>query len=846
MKTSKKLLSLLLTAYVAVCGNFVFAAEKNSSDLRPRYALVIGNQNYEKSSLDNTISDAELIKKVLEDCAFEVFYYTDCNNLQLRQAVVEYSKIVNAAGTDVISLFYYSGHGVQIDSENYIVGTDDAGIQEEAEAKAFCFKVNSIFDFVKAKTQVFILDACRDNPFKSSKEKFAKGLSAINAPKTINFTYLFSTQAGDVAADGGAGKNSLFTSVLAEEIGKYNVPVSSVFSSVCTIVQDRTENRQRPMYTGSSVDFYFMNEAIADLKIARLKQQMAENEASLKKETDNTKKNDYKTEQQVLQAKVKAAEDQRARVKADAEEKAQKAKEQAERDKKLRAETEQLRKQTEKLKKEKLAMMAKQQSSTSLIEQIQSDIARVQEIRKIALAEIIAADKATEKIYDEKIQEVLTREVSIIDKDNAGNLTDKAIKKRNAEIAAIKAECDKEKAANEKLYHDTIREEETSLLNAIDTNRKALQKATYIASSVLDEARFAVVNQFDGSTNKWTIVVISNLFNNQSLVNTKIDLSYSGISGIKNPNYDADDYPDKVEALDFQLRDPELRSLFDVRYEYTIKPVAGKDSVYSFNATKVQVYYSDSDDIEKSHLVNSKKITSIPTQITWDPVSKLETISEMYTAYQKKVEADRKAEAERQKQYEQAEEERIRQNEKHLASIEKERERQERKEDFNRKLDYWGGTQEPIEGLTAALALSTPGTFGLELGWNFAIGDHFFAGPFATVGTVTYPYNENAEYIGESPAPNIGAGGIIGGGVTYRLSNGDYLELYGFAKAKICSRNGFGFTFGPGIEYVLDSSNVFAVGANLGLEFTSVNGAGFLFSVTARTPLDTLVDLFTY
>ena len=823
---------ICLTIFILLSGTLLFAA-----DIQPRFALVIGNQNYQEGKLKNPIADAKLIAERLEDCAFSVYYKEDLSLSDLKKTVLDYADMVNAAGSDVISVVYYSGHGVQIEGQNYIVPVDNGAIKTEAEAEMNCFSVSDIFKYVKAKTQVFILDACRDNPFKSDKKIFSKGLSTMQAPKGVNFMYLFSTKAGATAADGD-GKNSLFTEVLGEELKKYNVPVNTVFSNVSLNVTEKTGGRQAPLYTGISVDFEFLNEAVADYQITKLTNRMNDLKAKEKKESDKDVVARYKTEENLLEGDIKHAKDVKAKVKADADEKAKKAKEQAERDKKLKQETEKIRKQTEALLKQQQLLKAKQQSSTDFINQIEGDKIRLKEIRKMAFEKILKADEETSKRTEIKIEEIHNQDYKMTDLTSTGELTSAAKKRTDAQINKVLDEDQKEKISNEKEFHDLIREEETHLVSEIEKNNKALGKTTYIASSVLDEARFNVIDRYDGEKLLWNVRVYSNLFGDQSLVNVKMDVPYMKLADVKKIDRDSDEYNDSVEKFDYYLRDSELKALFDVQIKYTITPQDAVNSIYTFKASEVSIYYNDSSkENNTARLISSKKVSFTRT-IRWTDagVERVKTISELYADYDKEQAEIRKAEAAKKKQ-----------EEKEAAALQKMEEREARlrakalEPSLSEKIEKWGGNQSKLDGFQFDVLLGIMN--GVQTGWNFGINDYLSIEPVLSVcGKTTVVDKDDPSSV--TFASGGGVGVVVKGHINYTLPNNTLLIPIAHAGVLFNTATSWDLQLGASLEWQFTVEDLpLSVGIDGLFSIPAESAPGGIFGIYMRVPLETVSDV---
>jgi hypothetical protein len=85
-------------------------------------ALVIGESKYETlSELVNPNQDARDIDDLLGDLGFEVDRVLNADAEELREAFEEF--IEDAEDADV-ALVYYSGHGIEVGGQNYLVPVD--------------------------------------------------------------------------------------------------------------------------------------------------------------------------------------------------------------------------------------------------------------------------------------------------------------------------------------------------------------------------------------------------------------------------------------------------------------------------------------------------------------------------------------------------------------------------------------------------------------------------------------------------------------------------------------------------------------------------------------------------
>jgi TPR repeat protein len=226
-----------------------------------RYALVIGNSAYQSvSSLKNPRNDADLIAKTLRSVGFQVTELVDADYNAMRRGIIDFGRALRS-GSDA-SLFYYSGHGIQVGGHNYLVPVD-ATLKGEQEAAVETFDVESYLGVMQdsgSRINIVVLDACRNNPFATVFRAAGRGLSMVRAPSGTFIGY--STAPGDVADDGD-GANSPFTSALVDAITQPGVEIEEVFKKVRRKVMEETKGTQVPWDSSSiTEDFYFVPPAV--------------------------------------------------------------------------------------------------------------------------------------------------------------------------------------------------------------------------------------------------------------------------------------------------------------------------------------------------------------------------------------------------------------------------------------------------------------------------------------------------------------------------------------------------------------------------------------------------------
>jgi formylglycine-generating enzyme required for sulfatase activity len=237
-----------------------------------RVALVIGNNEYrdpDVPKLNNAINDAQAIGQELIKAGFAVTLIENADLQQMKEAVEEFTKQLRSGDT---ALFYYCGHAIQIQSENFLVPVDfrmpkqaqaDGGSSAlEAQAKSSSYSLSKIHEAIvnsKAALSIIILDACRNNRFASSQSDWFK-LAPMGVPR--NSLIAFSTEGGRQASDGRPiDGNGPYAKRLVAAMTTPGLEIRDLFKKVKTEVMKDTSSQPEQQIPWSEEhllqDFYF-------------------------------------------------------------------------------------------------------------------------------------------------------------------------------------------------------------------------------------------------------------------------------------------------------------------------------------------------------------------------------------------------------------------------------------------------------------------------------------------------------------------------------------------------------------------------------------------------------------
>lgn len=211
-------------------------------------ALVIGNAAYAQAGLANPAHDAKAMQALLGQAGFSVDMHIDARRNAMLEAIERFGQRIQAPDTRM-AVFYYAGHGAQLDWRNYLLPVD-VSVSSAEMLKAGCIDLGILLDQLaraqkqaEGKTFVVILDACRDNPFGTAYRPQNKGLSQFDAP--VGSLLAYATGPGNVASDGD-GRNGLYTEHLVKELARRDTRIEDALKRVRLNVRLASRGEQIP------------------------------------------------------------------------------------------------------------------------------------------------------------------------------------------------------------------------------------------------------------------------------------------------------------------------------------------------------------------------------------------------------------------------------------------------------------------------------------------------------------------------------------------------------------------------------------------------------------------------
>ncbi len=238
------------------------------------HALVIGNGAYPIGELTNPANDAQSISTALTSLGFDVTTLTDVGQQQMEASVHEFSRKISDGG---LAFFFFAGHGVQVNGENYLIPVD-AVIPDEFAVKYKTVSLGMVLDALggsRSNLNVVVLDCCRNNPFQRT---WTRGVSnaGLAATTTIPEGTLiaYATSPGKTASD-GKGINSPYTQELAAALTERpatGLLLREVFFKASKAVKDKTGQSPWLNMEASLENFYLRQPETSGLVSSKVEQ----------------------------------------------------------------------------------------------------------------------------------------------------------------------------------------------------------------------------------------------------------------------------------------------------------------------------------------------------------------------------------------------------------------------------------------------------------------------------------------------------------------------------------------------------------------------------------------------
>ncbi|MBF0396726.1 MAG: caspase family protein [Desulfobacterales bacterium] len=247
-----------ITLLTLIFASVIFSSIPCIASSEKRIALIMGNANYTHGgTLKNPVNDVKGIKVALKELNFVVIDRINCDQKAMKKAIDEFGEKLK--GFD-IGLFFYAGHGIQVNGINYLIPVD-ASLDNEKDVEYDCVRADRVLSEMEnagSKTNIVILDACRNNPFERSWSRGVKsqGLAFMDAPSGSIIAY--ATSPGKTASD-GSGNNGIYTSAILKHIRTPGLTIEEMFKQVRISVEELSQKKQIPWESTSLKGKFYFN-----------------------------------------------------------------------------------------------------------------------------------------------------------------------------------------------------------------------------------------------------------------------------------------------------------------------------------------------------------------------------------------------------------------------------------------------------------------------------------------------------------------------------------------------------------------------------------------------------------
>jgi uncharacterized caspase-like protein len=214
---------------------------------RRRIALVIGNSTYHHKdipALSSPAYDANIIANTLRALGFEVTLRKNQMRSEMFKSIFEFGNAMPGCET---TLFFFAGHGVQLNNRNYLVPVN-AALDNDASVPGQSVDLSLVLQEIeknKCSVNLVILDACRINPV-GGKFRIAasRGLAKLDhVPKGTAMIY--AAEPGHVSVDGD-GQYSLLTTGLLSALQGPDLRLEKVLAVASAYVERDSLQVQSP------------------------------------------------------------------------------------------------------------------------------------------------------------------------------------------------------------------------------------------------------------------------------------------------------------------------------------------------------------------------------------------------------------------------------------------------------------------------------------------------------------------------------------------------------------------------------------------------------------------------
>ena len=220
-----------------------------------RQALVIENTSYQNTKdSPPSLTTTSQVSNTLKSLGFQVTTLGNAKQRETEKAIRQFGRSLRNNGG--VGVFYYAGHVVQFENENYLLPIDIklTRIEDVRYKTVPLGKLLGQMKFAGNQINIIILDACSPNPFIEGLQGVTPGMMEIKAPENTIISYACTPNTLAEKND----PEGLFTASLLQHMKTVRIELNEVFEQTSADVAQRSNGQHIPWFSSSmSKEFFF-------------------------------------------------------------------------------------------------------------------------------------------------------------------------------------------------------------------------------------------------------------------------------------------------------------------------------------------------------------------------------------------------------------------------------------------------------------------------------------------------------------------------------------------------------------------------------------------------------------
>ena len=251
-----------------------------------RQALVIENTGYQNTKdSPPSLTTTNEVSNVLQSLGFQVTTLGNAKQRETEKAIRQFGR--SLSDNRGVGVFYYTGHMVQFENENYLLPID-IKLTRIADVRYKTVPLGKLLgqmQFAGNHINIIILDACSPNPFIEGLQGFTPGMMETKAPENMLISYAC-TPTNTLAEK--TDPERLFTSVLLQRMKTVRTGLNEIFEQASADITQKSDGQHIPWFSSSVTKEFFFAPNENFLEKCAPKPVVVKNEDSNELEAENS------------------------------------------------------------------------------------------------------------------------------------------------------------------------------------------------------------------------------------------------------------------------------------------------------------------------------------------------------------------------------------------------------------------------------------------------------------------------------------------------------------------------------------------------------------------------------